>query len=124
MALILVVEDNATVARMLARLLENAGHHPLLAHDGPAAIAAIGREPSPDLVLLDMMMPEMDGLEVLHRLRRGEGGPHLPPIVVFSALDDPRVVAAAKAAGARDYWVKASFRFDELPRRLEEHLNA
>lgn len=123
MAKILVVDDNAAVARIMARLLESRGHHASVASDGPAALAAV-RDRRPDLVVLDMMMPEMDGLEVMRRIRAEWNDPDAPapPIIVFSAVDNPKVVSAAMQAGARDYWVKASFKFEEMPQRLAQHL--
>jgi CheY-like chemotaxis protein len=125
MATILVVDDNPTVARMMARLLENKGHRTVVAADGPSALGAVrAASPPVDLVLLDMMMPDMDGLEVLRRLQSGPTRPDgtRPPVIMFSAVDDPKVVAAALGCGAREYWVKASFEFQELPHRLAQHL--
>ena len=120
MAKILVVDDNAVVARVLARLLQQKGHHALVAGDGPAALG-VAREQSPDLILLDMMMPDMDGLEVLRRLK-ADPNTASPPVILFSAVDDPKVVNTAPNLGASEYWVKASFNFDDLPRRLARHL--
>ncbi len=120
MATILVVDDNAVVARVLARLLQQKGHRALIAPDGPAALQTV-RDQGPDVVLLDMMMPDMDGLEVLRRLK-ADPQTARPAVILFSAVDDPKVVAAALNQGAQDYWVKASFKFDELPQRLAPHL--
>ena len=125
MATILVVDDNPAVARMMARLLESKGYHAVLAPDGPSALDAVrAGTPPVDLVLLDMMMPDMDGLEVLRRLRdespRRDGNPL--PVIMFSAVDDPKVVTAALDCGAREYWVKASFKFQDLPQRLARYL--
>ena len=116
MATILVVDDNAVVARVLARLLQQKGHHALVAGDGPSALQTV-RERSPDLILLDMMMPDMDGLEVLRRLK-ADPDTSRPPVVLFSAVDDPKVVKSALNQGAREYWVKATFKFEDLPQRL------
>jgi len=122
MATILVVDDNAVVARVLARLLQQRGHRALVAADGPAALDTV-RQQGPDLVLLDMMMPDMDGLEVLRRLK-ADPKTAGPPVILFSAVDDPKVVAKAMGEGAKDYWVKASFKFEDLPQRLARHLPA
>jgi two-component system KDP operon response regulator KdpE len=124
-ATILVVDDNPAVARMMARLLESKGYHAVLAADGPSALDAVRASTPPvDLVLLDMMMPDMDGLEVLRRLQSEASPPGAapPPVIMFSAVDDPKVVSAALDCGAREYWVKASFKFQELPQRLARHL--
>lgn len=125
MATILVVDDNPAVARMMARLLQSKGYHAVLAPDGPSALDAVrAAAPPVDLVLLDMMMPDMDGLEVLRRLRSEAAptGGSPPPVIMFSAVDDPKVVSAALDCGAREYWVKASFKFQDLPQRLARHL--
>ena len=125
MATILVVDDNPSVARMMARLLESKGHRAILAPDGPAALDAVRTSSPPvDLILLDMMMPDMDGLEVLRRLKAEPARPDSskPPVIMFSAMDDPKVVAAALDCGAREYWVKASFKFQDLPQRLARYL--
>jgi CheY-like chemotaxis protein len=125
MATILVVDDNPAVARMMARLLESKGYHAVLAPDGPSALDVVrAAAPPVDLVLLDMMMPDMDGLEVLRRLRleAAPAGGTPPPVIMFSAVDDPKVVSAALDCGAREYWVKASFKFQDLPQRLARHL--
>jgi CheY-like chemotaxis protein len=159
MATILVVDDNAVVARMLARFLESKGHKVVTACSGAEALLVAGAIPAPDLILLDLCMPEMDGIEVLRRLKRnaverlsappttvpghrkGDLSESLhattdqevarqpalpvclaPPVILFSAVDDPAVIAAAYRHGASDYWVKASFKFDDLPKAIEQHL--
>ena len=123
MANILVVDDNAAVARMMARLLQSRGYGASVASNGPDALTAI-REQRPDLVVLDMMMPDMDGLEVMRRIREEstDAATPVPAVIVFSAVDNPKLVEQAMAAGARDYWVKASFKFEEMPQRLAPHL--
>lgn len=154
MGTILVVDDNAAVARMLARFLETKGHQAVIAHSGAEALAAAAAQPPPDLILLDLSMPEMDGLEVLRRLRARESRPApaaegpaaegpaatagdpssppgppplpearpIPPVIFFSAVDDPATIASALKHGAREYWVKASFKFDDLPRAIERYV--
>ena len=144
MATILVVDDNPMIARMLGRFLENKGHRTVLACNGQEALKAAKTPPEPDLILLDLCMPEMDGMEVLRRLNQtrqnaeaekgarekdasGDSGEqpkseHAPQVIFFSAIDDPAVIASAMRNGARDYWVKASFRFDDLPKVIERYL--
>ena len=120
MAMILVVEDDAATASVLARLLRRRGHDACVAPDGAAALELVRRQ-APDLIILDMMMPHMDGMEVLRRLK-SDPQTAAAPVILLSAVDDPKLVASALKQGASAYWVKASFRYDELPQRLAAHL--
>jgi DNA-binding NarL/FixJ family response regulator len=101
---VLIVDDHPAVRRGLRTFLELAGGLEVTgeAADGPAALALIA-ETAPDVVLLDMLLPGMDGLEVLHELRRLE----LPArvLVVTSFTDRSRLVPAIRA-GARGYLSK------------------
>jgi class 3 adenylate cyclase len=101
---ILVVDDDATNRELLCRRLGREGHAVVEAAGGRAALALIEAEPF-DLVLLDLMMPEMDGIETLASLRRARSLSELPVIMVTSrsATDD---VVAALRHGANDYLTK------------------
>jgi CheY-like chemotaxis protein len=77
--LILLVEDQPDCASLLARLLGRLGHQACVAPDGPAALEKAGREP-PDVVLLDIGLPGMDGYEVAARLRQDSG--RKPPFII------------------------------------------
>ena len=76
MATILLVEDARDLAQVIARELEASGHHVLVAADGLAALELHARE-RPDAVILDWMLPKLDGLEVLRRLRQSAPTPVL-----------------------------------------------
>lgn len=65
---VLVVEDEPTIAEVVARYLNRAGYRTRVAGDGVAALDAVGEE-APDLVVLDLMLPRIDGLEVTRRIR-------------------------------------------------------
>lgn len=97
-ARILVVDDEADIAGILGALLRRAGHEVRAAGDGLEALEMIGREP-PDLVLLDVRMPRLDGLETLRRLRHAPGTARLP-VIVLTANAEPADQARALAAGA------------------------
>src|SRR3982751_6465543 len=77
---VLVVEDEPTIAEIVARYLERAGYATRIAATGPEALAA-AFEQRPDLVVLDIMLPELDGLEVMRRLHSQLDG-HLPVILL------------------------------------------
>ncbi|MBI3566088.1 MAG: response regulator [Elusimicrobia bacterium] len=91
---VLVVDDVSVNRMVAAASLKREGYRVLEAADGVEALATIARE-SPDVVILDLHMPGMDGEEVLRRLRDGRG-PSAPAVVLMTALSE--VESAAKAA--------------------------
>ena len=103
-AAVLVVDDNEANRDLLSRRLVSAGYAVAVASSGPEALAALS-EGRFDAVLLDVMMPEMDGLEVLRRIRARFGVSELP-VVMASALGESRDVVEALRLGANDYVTK------------------
>jgi DNA-binding response OmpR family regulator len=99
---VLVVDDDPTVSDVVRRYLEQDGCWVRLAADGPAALAAVAAE-RPDLVVLDLMMPGLDGLEVCRRLRG-----QLPalPVVMLTALGEEADRVLGLEVGADDYVTK------------------
>jgi DNA-binding response OmpR family regulator len=99
---ILVVDDDPTVSDVVRRYLEQAGCSVRLAFDGADGLAAVA-EQRPDLVVLDLMMPGIDGLEVCRRLRR-----QLPdlPVIMLTALGDEADRVMGLEVGADDYVTK------------------
>ncbi len=109
----LVVEDDAGVRQSLEMALRYAGHRVVSAHDGAAALDAVA-ESLPDVIVLDVMMPVIDGLSVCRTLRqRGV----LTPILVLTARQEISDRVAGLDAGADDYLTKP-FALDELLARL------
>lgn len=101
---ILIVDDTPTNLKQLEIVSRRAGHHPILATDGQTAVDLFQSE-SPDLVFMDIMMPGMDGIEAVRRIRA------LPmekwtPIVFYSALDSMQDIVRGLEAGGDDYLVK------------------
>jgi CheY-like chemotaxis protein len=99
---ILVVDDDRTTLRMLRLQLEAAGHEVETARDGAAGLAKLNRSRF-DVVLLDVWMPGMDGLEVLSRLR---GAPSRPRVIVMTADDAPETLLKAVREQAFGYVTK------------------
>ena len=99
---ILVVDDDPTVSDVVRRYLERAGYDVVLAADGPAALGAYARE-EPDLVVLDLMLPGMDGLEVCRRLRDSSTE---VPIIMLTALGEESDRVLGLQLGADDYVTK------------------
>lgn len=116
MATILVAEDEKQIAEMISFKLSNAGHRVIRAQDGEQAMALAVRE-RPDLILLDVMMPGINGLEVLRRLKLNSALRGLPVIMV-TAKGHERDVLSGLRGGAVDYIVKP-FSLKELLARVE-----
>ena len=110
--LILVVEDDGTVRNLIATTLKSNDYRFLTAADGEAAIAAASTR-QPDIVLLDLGLPDMDGVEVIRRIRSWSQ----MPIIVISARSEDGDKIAALDAGADDYLTKP-FSVAELLARL------
>ena len=99
MARILVVDDEPDQRFLLRRIFERAGHEVTEAADGAAALKAV-RELSPDLVVTDMMMPVMGGVELIRCLRGDPATAHIP---ILAATGDPQLAGAADAVVPKPY---------------------
>jgi len=110
---ILVVDDDPKILSLMRRGLSFAGYTVDLAEDGETALN-IARDRAPDLVVLDVMLPGLDGIEVCRRLRAGDAS---LPILMLTAKDRVPDRVAGLDAGADDYLVKP-FAFDELLARI------
>jgi DNA-binding response OmpR family regulator len=115
MASILVVDDNVDVADTIQRSLVNRGHQVTAVYNGVEALEVV-RQKQPDLIILDVIMPHMDGMEVCRRLRQDAKLAHLP-IIFLTAMD--RLVDKIEGfeAGADDYLTKP-FDIQELELRV------
>jgi DNA-binding response OmpR family regulator len=102
MARVLVVEDDQTLRSVVAGYLERAGHDAATASAGLAALAAVAARP-PDLMVLDVMIPELDGLEVCRRVRATN--PVLP-VIMLTAMGETEDRIAGLEVGADDYVTK------------------
>jgi DNA-binding response OmpR family regulator len=112
MTTVLLVEDTDELARVIARELETAGFHVLHAADGPAALALAARQPV-HAVVLDWMLPGMDGLEVLRRLRQAAA----TPVLMLTARSEEADRVIGLEVGADDYLTKP-FSMRELVARV------
>lgn len=117
MSRILIAEDEERLSAFLAKGLQAAGFAVTVVADGPSAVA-VARDEDFDLLILDLGLPGLDGLEVLRTLRAQ--GRRLP-ILVLSARDDTDVKVAGLELGADDYVTKP-FRFEELLARVRLRL--
>jgi adenylate cyclase len=103
-ALILIADDNEANRDILARRLEPHGYDLVMAADGEEALAC-ARDKLPDLILLDIMMPKMDGLEVCRQLKADKSLPFIP-IILVTARADTKDIVAGLDIGADEYLTK------------------
>jgi DNA-binding response OmpR family regulator len=109
MRAILVIDDELVIANMLQIALEDEGYRAIVAHNGKAGLAS-AREVRPDLVLLDFMMPIMDGPATLAALRADEALSTVP-VIIMSSIDE-RTVSSAMSGYQR--FIRKPFRIDFL----------
>jgi putative two-component system response regulator len=117
---ILIVDDTPENLRVLGDMLEMEGYEVLVATNGPDALENAGATPAPDLILLDIMMPDMDGFEVCRRLK---ADPNLMkiPVIFISALGMSDQKIHAFGEGAVDYVTKP-FQAEEVLARVHTHI--
>lgn len=115
MTKILMVDDDKLVTDLLEKLLKSEGYQTVATNDSAKAID-IAKTENPDLVLLDLMMPQPDGFRVCRMLREVPEFKKLP-IIIVTALDDSDSRAVAFGAGANDYLTKP-FHPDELSEKI------
>ncbi|HKX93593.1 MAG TPA: PAS domain S-box protein [Methylibium sp.] len=120
-ATVLYIEDNPVNVLIVEQLLSRWPQITLAQADDGASGIALAQRLAPDLILLDMRLPDMNGLDVLQRLKAGPV--RASPVVALSASAMPDEVAAARAAGAIDYWTKP-LDFDRFTGELEQLLRA
>lgn len=118
-ASVLIVDDTPENLRVLVNLLQEHGYRVRAVPNGSHALVSAQKEP-PDLILLDIMMPDMDGYEVCHRLKTDDRTRDIP-IIFISALDEGLDKATAFSVGGVDYVTKP-FQVEELFARVHTHL--
>jgi len=119
-ATVLVVEDDVHIAHVLTFMLERQGYQVIHVADGRAASAHVIGNPAPDLVLLDVMLPYVDGFEIMG-LIRAQAGWQDTPVIMLTAKNTERDTVRALDAGANDFIIKP-FQPQELLARLRRYL--
>src|SRR5262245_10447577 len=116
---VLVVDDTIENLRLLSNILDQQGYEVRAVTSGRQALQAVDHDP-PDLILLDITMPDMDGYEVCRRLRAKEASKDVP-VIFLTALTDTADKVRAFDAGGLDYVTKP-FQFEEVVARVRTHL--
>jgi two-component system, OmpR family, response regulator MtrA len=116
---ILIVDDDPSILTMLKLMLRLEGYEPVICEDALEVVNTVDRE-KPDLVLLDAMMPQLDGIKVLERLRSSNLS-HQPPVLLFTGNADDNYIQKALQSGASGLLVKP-FVKEELLEQLQTFL--
>ena len=117
---VLIVDDDADTAEMMGQYLRKAGHRVRSVPNGREALAALS-EDIPDVAVLDVRMPEMDGITFLEVMRCYLRWESVPVILITGFPDDPRL-ARANRLGIRRAFVKADFRLEDLLACVNEYV--
>jgi DNA-binding response OmpR family regulator len=120
MAKILVVEDDRFLRELIVKKLNQEGFATETAVDGEEGLSKI-KEIKPDLVLLDLILPTIDGFEVLRKLKEEDLVPSLP-VIILSNLGQREDIERGLSLGATDYLVKAHFTPDEIIQKIKSIL--
>lgn len=117
---ILLIEDENRILVVLQKRLESAGYEVLTATDGKMGFNK-ARTEKPDLILLDLILPEMDGYQICNFLKRDKRFQHIP-IIILTARSQEKDMEEAKKAGADAYFTKP-FNYEELLAKIAELLS-
>lgn len=115
---ILIIEDEATLQKALNDVLAQEGYEVLGALDGASGLDLAKKE-KPDLILLDIILPKIDGFDVLKGLK--EGGSKIP-VIVLTNLSDINDIQKALDLGATTYLIKADFHLEDVLKKVKEVL--
>jgi DNA-binding response OmpR family regulator len=119
---ILIVDDTEPILRLYNRAFETAGYEVITALDGSTAVESAQNE-LPNLIILDLMLPDITGIDVLNQLKQNEATSNLP-VIMLSAVDDPTIFKQALEAGAARFLVKSNVEPDQIISIAQEVLAA
>ncbi|MDD5625855.1 MAG: response regulator [Patescibacteria group bacterium] len=119
---ILIAEDEPDMRGILASMIESAGYNVVQAEDGERALNLAIKE-KPDLILLDLSMPKLNGFEVLEKLKYDPVGSMIP-VVILSNLGQDKEVAKGKLLGAVDYLIKSNVHLTDILDKISKYIVA
>lgn len=117
---ILIIEDEKSISNALKAKLEKSGYDVFQAFNGEAGLQeALANKP--DLILLDIVMPKMDGLTMLKQLRSDSWGQEVP-IMILTNLSDAKKIEEASSQGVYDFLVKADWKIEDVLSKIENYI--
>jgi two-component system response regulator RpaA len=120
MARIVVAEDDKLISNSLCEALKAAGHEPTPAYDGEEAVTR-AKQVIPDIMLLDIMMPKLDGISVLWEIKANPETAKIP-VVVLTNIGDVETISKIVEAGAVDYLLKSDQSVDDIMQKITDVL--
>ncbi len=117
---ILLIEDDDMLRELITKKLTEGGYRVTQSIDGTNGLAAVSRE-KPDLVLLDIILPKMNGFEVLEKIKQDPALSNVP-VIMLSNLSQEENMEKALRLGASDYFVKINFTSDEVLEKIKNIL--
>jgi len=118
---ILMIEDEVPTGGALKKKLENEGFEVLWARDGEAGLNMALKE-KPKLILLDIILPKLDGMSVLDSLRADEWGKDVP-IIILSNLGTAEEFEKGREKGVGDYLIKTDWSLEDVVKKIREHIS-
>ena len=119
--LILVIDEEPDVTDALSRKLEQEGFDTVSAYNGEQGLMIIRGDPKPDLILLDLVMPTMDGFEMLDKLREEEWGRNIP-VIFLTNLDDEETVSKVMKDKGYEYLIKTEWKIEDIVSKIKKKL--
>ena len=119
---ILIAEDDTFLQGLVSSKLGKSGFEVMVANNGKDAIK-LSDENTPDIILLDLVMPGTDGFAALEKIRKSSATKKTP-IIVFSNLAEAKDIERARELGANEFMIKSNFTLDELVDKINEFVKA
>ena len=120
MAKVLIVEDELSLQKAMIEMLDISGYETIGADDGQQGLD-LARSEKPDLILLDIIMPKMNGFEVLKILKEDDETKHIP-VIILTNLESSGDVEKALSLGAKTYLVKTNYELEDIIKRVKDAL--
>lgn len=120
---ILLIEDNKPIGKVYKDFLEKEGFEVETIYDGKKALARLKEEKLPDVVLLDLVLPNLSGEEVLREMNDAGLTKKVPVIIVSVKTDEANAEKCLNLWGAKDYLIKSNWSLNGLKKKIESHLD-
>src|SRR3989338_5999222 len=117
---ILIIEDDKFLAKMLGRMLESHGYEVIVASNGKEGLMKASQSEA-NLILLDIMLPDIDGFDLLETIKKDDKAKKAP-VIIISNLGQPEDIQQGRSLGAVDYLVKSDLSLDEVVEKVRKHL--